>query len=357
MKIIYDNSVFAIQRAGGASMYWYELIKRFSKKDDITFYELKNNNIFRKNLNIKTEMETRFPIRIIRHLPFLKMISEKSIFHSCIYRISLNKNSINVITVHDFTYEYFMNWLPKKIHTLQKYYAIHRASGIICVSENTKIDLLKFLPDIDQTKIKVIYHGVSDEFFRLENKLSSLDNFFPELAHTNYIIFVGDRSKYKNFNVVIETIEQLKNFKLLVVGGKDFTNEEWHELKNIRENTIHLKGIDGKKLNILYNNAFCMLYPSSYEGFGIPILEAMKAGCPVISTKKSSIPEVAGEAGLLVDSIRYENFILEINNLKNTSFRDQVIQRGLIQADKFSWDKCFNETYEFYSELWEKHGC
>lgn len=355
MKIVYDNSVFSIQRAGGASMYWYELIKRFKKEDNIMYYDLKNDNIFRKNLDICSEIETTFPIRIVRHLPFLKKITDKSILHSCIYRVSLDKNIINIVTVHDFTYEYFMGWLPKKIHTLQKYFAIRHADGIICVSENTKKDLIKFLPDVDQSKIKVIYHGVSDEFFRLENPVFNLIENFPKLENINYIIFVGDRSKYKNFNIVIEVMKQLKDFKLVVIGGKNFTKEEELILSEINERIIHLKGLDSNKLNVLYNNAFCMLYPSSYEGFGIPVLEAMKSGCPVVSTKMSSIPEVAGEAGLLVNEINVENFILEIVKLKDVSFRNEIIEKGLNQSGKFSWDKCFSDTFEFYNKIWKKY--
>lgn len=355
MKIVYDNSVFSIQRAGGASMYWYELIKRFKKQDEIIYYGLKNNNIFQEKLNIKSEIETNFPIRFVRHLPFFKKIINKSILHTCIYRISLDKNAINIVTVHDFTYEYFMGWLPKKIHTLQKYFAIRHADGIICVSENTKKDLMKFLPNTDPSKIKVIYHGVSDEFFKLSNRISNLVDNFSNLETNNYIIFVGDRSEYKNFNIVIEVMKQLKDFKLVVVGGKDFDNKEKLALDEIKEQIIPLKGLNSNKLNILYNNAFCMLYPSSYEGFGIPILEAMKSGCPVISTNMSSIPEVAGDAGLLVDKVCAENFILEINKLKDISFRNELIEKGFLQAKKFSWDKCFDNTFEFYNEIWKKY--
>ena len=123
------------------------------------------------------------------------------------------------------------------------------------------------------------------------------------------------------------------------------------ETKLLQKDYFHYQGISAEDLNILYNNAFCLLYPSSYEGFGIPVLEAMRAGCPVVSTNLSSIPEVAGDAGLLVNNIKVEEFVKEIEKLEDNEFRDKIIAKGLEQSKKFSWDRCFEETFEFYKEV------
>jgi mannosyltransferase len=135
---------------------------------------------------------------------------------------------------------------------------------------------------------------------------------------------------------------------LVIVGGENISDKE-KEL--FQKEYLHFQGISTKDLNILYNNAFCLLYPSSYEGFGIPIAEAMKAGCPVVSSNRSSIQEVADDAGLLVDKIEVEEFVKVILKLENKEFRDKLILKGLEQAKKFSWDKCFEETLEFYKEV------
>ncbi len=356
MRIVYDNIIFSLQKAGGISKYWFELIKRLvTYKDvEVIFYESENQNIFRKNINIPVHRESLLGTRLIRYLPFTKKIPSKSIFHSSYYRISLQSDVANVTTVHDFIYEYFRSGLAKYIHVLQKKIAIKRSDGIICISKNTKKDLLKFYPEINESKIKVIYNGVSDEFRKLNDPEKFLTNEFSVLKDRKYILYVGDRSKYKNFSIAVEVLRYLKDINLVVVGGKDFSEKEKELIKDVKDRIFHFKGIDDHKLNILYNNAFCLIYPSSYEGFGIPVVEAMKAGCPVISTNRSSIPEVAGDAAILVDDIKAESFVHAIKKLYDVEFRNSMINKGLEQANRFSWDRCFEETVNFYREIWYK---
>jgi mannosyltransferase len=354
VKIIYDNIIFSLQKAGGISIYWSELIRRIKGNANITFSEYENANIFRKTLSINTSQEFLFIKKIARYLPFTKKLSAKSIFHSSYYRVSLQKNVVNITTVHDFTYEYFSSGIAKWVHSWQKGFAIKRSDGVICVSESTKKDLIKFYPSIDKSKIRVIYNGVGNEFFKLDNKSAFLNGKLSVLENKKYILFVGDRSAYKNFNVVLDVVASLNDYQLVVIGGKDFNTIEKEKIKNLKVDITHLKGVSGEELNIIYNNAFCLLYPSAYEGFGIPITEAMKAGCPVISTNYSSIPEVAGKAALLIDVITVDNIITEIHKLEMPLFRDALIDKGFEQAKKFSWDRCFGETFSFYESVWNR---
>ncbi|RXJ67397.1 glycosyltransferase [Halarcobacter ebronensis] len=347
MRIVYDNIIFSLQKAGGISLYWSELISRL-KNLDITFYGYKNENIFASNFNIEVKEESLLPYKINRYLDFKRKIPKGTIFHSSYYRISNQKDVVNITTVHDFTYEYYRSGLARLIHSWQKGRAIKKSDGIICISQNTKKDLLKFYPNIKEEKIKVIYNGVSDTFCQLNEASQYLKNSYSVLENKKYILYVGDRSGYKNFDIAVEVIQKIYNTILVIIGGGELSQIYKERLG---QNYIHYQGINSKDLNILYNNAFCLLYPSSYEGFGIPIVEAMKAGCPVISTNSSSIPEVIGDAGLMVEKIEVDEFVNAILKLENKSYKKELISKGLKRADKFSWDKCFKETLQFYKEI------
>ena len=350
-KIFYDNIIYNLQNAGGVSAYWYQLCKRILNYN-VVYFGGNNNNLFSKNLNINFQKESVLPISLLRYLPFTKYLCKNSVFHSSYYRFSFQKYVSNITTVHDFTYEYFYSGLNKQIHTCQKNFAILNSAGIICVSQNTKKDLIKFLPSVNHSRIKVIYNGVGDEFFPVNN----FDSYsgFDELIGLKFVLFVGDRSPYKNFTKAVEVVKEIKNLHLVIVGGKTLSDSELVNLSVLKGRFHSYIGVDVKRLNLLYNRAFCLLYPSSYEGFGIPVVEAMKAGCPVVSTNLSSIPEVAGDAALLVDNPDTDSLLEKVNLLFNPVIRENLRIKGFKQASKFSWDRCFEETMTFYHEVWSR---
>lgn len=351
MRIYLDNIIFFLQKSGGISVYWYELERRaLATHDDLTVVEPgdRHNNIFRKQLNIPEEVivsESRLWQKWLRYSALSITLPERAIVHSSYYRISTRRNAVNIVTVHDFTYERFRSGPAKWIHTLQKRRAIRYADGIICISENTKRDLLKFFPDMQGKKIKVIYNGVSDLFRPgTGTDLSAGD--------PPYILYVGDRkAPYKNFAIAVDVLNRLKGYHLFIVGSV-LSQEETSLLSDrLGGRYRHYANISSEALNDLYSRAFCLLYPSSYEGFGIPVVEAMKAGCPVVAANRSSIPEVAGEAALLVDSIVPESFLEAIRLLEEDETRKACIAKGITQAEKFSWDQCFQETMAFYNDV------
>lgn len=352
MRVVFDSIIYELQRAGGISLYWTELLSRAEKSSSF-FYGRVNSNIFSPDIDFFHESYPSFVSR--RYLPFWKIkgVEGRHIFHSSYLRFSIHPAAINVTTVHDFTYEHYVRGLRGALHGTQKRLAVNQSAAIICVSANTKKDLLHFYPWVDERRVRVIYNGVSDNFFPLDNARSLLASNLGYYSERPFLLFVGDRSPYKNFDIFLRVGEVLPEFDLVVVGGQAFNSHEKDKMAAVSSRLTHFRGLPSENLNVLYATAFCLIYPSSYEGFGIPILEAMKAGCPVISTRCSSIPEVAGEAALLVDSISVDTFLDQLNALRDNALYERLREKGYAQASKFSWDKCFKETVAFYREAWD----
>jgi len=317
MKIYLDNIVFALQRAGGISVYWHELLKRMiGNGQDITLIERPEgaDNMMRKVLDVENGsriIDSRRPLILTRYLPLSLKMKPLSVFHSSYYRTTLQKDVVTIVTVHDFNYEHGLvrHGLYRYIHMFQKKYAVKKADGIICISENTKKDLLQFYKGIDENKIRVIYQAASDEYGKIDKADCSNAN-ITKLLGSKYILYVATRSYHKNFAIAVSALKAIGGYTLVMVGGGRLSKNEIAQLdKELPNRYVQLNGINNDELNILYNYAFCLLYPSRYEGFGIPILEAMQAGCPVVTSNVSSIPEVCGGACLKVNKIEVDEFI------------------------------------------------
>lgn len=357
MEIIFDNIIFALQKSGGISTVWHELLSRclkYKKDTYITCINYPNNNI-NNNIDFNSAnqiLHKKLITPFSRYIPINLKNKSPFIFHSSYYRICNNPLAINITTVHDFTYEFYNHGLKKWVHSSQKKYAILHSDYIICISENTKRDLIKFFPNVNPQKIFVVYNGVSTDYRILspteENKINL--HFKPY----EYVLFVGSRAKYKNFTLTLQAIAQ-SNLNLVIVGPP-LNNEEKEIVRTLFKDStkVFCTGfINNVDLNILYNYAFALIYPSSYEGFGIPILEAQKAGCPVIAYNGSSIPEVIGETPLLMRETSTNEIHRCLMLLKDLQRREQIIKKGIKNASKFSWDNMYNETMNIYQIAWK----
>ncbi|WP_394676761.1 glycosyltransferase family 4 protein [uncultured Sphingobacterium sp.] len=357
MNVIYDNIVYNLQKIGGISIYWYELTRRLleEKGVDLKFIETEmgSKNICRDQLDLSKNAVTilkriHLQSERFRSVPLDLVLSDfldHTIFHSSYFRFPSRKDRKHVktiTTVHDFTHDYFFGGARVYLHNRLKNKAIEYSDAIICVSEHTKEDLLKFHPSIEPTKVHVIYNGVSDDF-----------SILPSANHSptdRYLLFVGSRAKYKNFDYALKLVKECTDLSLYIVGSP-FTKKEAEILnKHLKPDRYKLfVNVSNSVLNELYNNAFAFIYPSSYEGFGIPLLEAMRAGCVPISLNSSSIPEVMGRAGILLNTLDIDEGLAALKTVEQN--KQDLQKKGLERASHFSWDTTFNNTLTLYNNM------
>lgn len=355
VNLLVDNIIFEIQKIGGISIYWAELLRRLLSDSDfnLVFAGLPgnhNNYIFQNLLEecpqLK-EIRTWKPFVNNRYLPLIYPTNKTPlVFHSSYYRSLYSPNSCQIVTVHDFMYEIFDKGLRRKVHTLQKRNAIANADVVICISQNTKKDLLHYFPEFSNKDIRVVYNGVSDNYYKANYSYNGRP----------YLLVVGNRVGCKNFEVTMRSYVSVlhENYDLVIVG-KPLNEYESTILSPYLDSVKIFSGIPEEKLNELYNNASALLFPSTYEGFGIPIIEAMKASCPVITTTASCMKEVAGEAGIYLETISEEGMIDAVSILRNKNYVEEIKRKGLIQASNFSWDKTYRQVKDIYYEQYKKN--
>ncbi len=359
MKIFFDGKIFSSQKAGGISRLNFELIKNLSQKkevDAIFYHGLHVDNYpfkkewFKKEYGFKKQLFAGW--RLMNFLDNLWMnavyqwhATPDMVFHSLYYRIPKNPKGPVVVHAYDMIQELFAtqegeprHWRGGNQKTIQfKKRAFDRADVIIAISESTKHDICK-LYAINPDKIIIAYPGVSDIFF----------NSFANIALKRpYMLYVGARNyQYKNFDIVLNTFIEKKyyaDFDLVVFGGEKLDQKQlW----------LRQESGNDEALATLYAGASLFIYPSLYEGFGIPPLEAMAAGCPVIASNASSVPEVVGDAGLLFDPKNPSDLAQKIEMiLRNKDLAASLIQKGKVRARQFTWSAMAEKIYEAYSRL------
>jgi len=278
--------------------------------------------------------------------------------HFARYALFLNRPFI--ITVHDMVRCCFNfdreSVSERMLLNLDKRY-IKRANHIIAVSESTKSDLVNYLK-IPEGKISVIYNGVDHNVF----KPYRVRPYHVRLHYRQYILYVGSERRRKNLGRLFQAFAALKreslDLMLVKVGSpgrcEEFRSQTLKALSHlgITEDVVFVDHISEKDLAYYYSSAALLCYPSLYEGFGLPPLEAMACGCPVVTSNTSSLPEVVGEAGIMVNPYDTRSLVQAMRQvLTDRELRDKMVRIGLEQSKKFTWEKTADLTLQVYNKV------
>lgn len=366
MKIAFDHQIFGWQEYGGISRYAYELAAELSTscEQEVAIISPLYVNRYLDNapqqLKIQGLQAPAFKrsgrvYRAINYLLARPAIEryEPDIVHETYYAaIGVAPRCAKVVlTVYDMIHERFPEYFSVASPTRrEKALAVARADHVICISEQTRLDLIEFL-GVSSAKISVVHLGFS---------LTAA----PQLASENgassrqYVLYVGSRTGHKNFVGLLKAYagsQLLKDeFDLVCFGGGEFTTMERQLINELGISSGNVRQVSGDDslLGFYYQAARAFVYPSLYEGFGIPPLEAMSFSCPVICSNTSSIPEVVGDAAVQFDPTNYEAMQKAIESVVvNDNLRKQLIQRGDERVGCFSWKRCARETLDVYRRV------
>lgn len=268
-----------------------------------------------------------------------------------------------IVTIYDMTTFLFPEYHTEETQAMQqeKYrFAQDHADAIIAISECTKQDIIRFL-GIEAERIHVVHAGVTPEFRPLPEAVVQNVLAKWELAPQSYILHVGTIEPRKNLVRLVEAYERvwrkrpLTTPKLVLAGAAGwFFKEVFATIENLglEEQVIYVGRVAEADLPALYNGALFLAYPSLYEGFGMPPLEAMACGTAVLTSNTSSLPEVVGEWGLLVEPEHTDSIAAGLQKLiDDTSLRQRLAQGGLQQASQFTWQKAAQDTVNCYQQI------
>ncbi len=357
MKVFFDHSIFTLQKYGGVSNYVVNLVENFSKEINPLII-----SFFYKNYKLK---ESKFSDKYVFYKKVGPLIGLVNKINRTYFRYRINTGKPDIIHQTYFNEEKFYSTKAKLFITeydliKEKLYKkkfetqinfkkklFQKSDHIICISHNTKKDLQEEY-SIDESKISVTHLAVNKHQNFREKKL----NLRP------FILYVGFRQRYKNFENAIRAYASSRkiksDFDFVCFGGGSFNQKEkdlFNEL-SIDKSRVHFFDGDELDLNYFYHKARLFIFPSFYEGFGLPLLEAMNMNCPVLCSNRSCFPEITNGAASLFDPSNIDSINFELEKL---IFDDQLLndlkKKGQENLKNYSWKKCANETEQIYKKI------
>lgn len=372
MLIGIDANEANVKKKVGISEFAFELLREFSISNIVdlkfTIY-LKDNPLqdlptqdnnwhYRVLKPGKFWTQWRLPLDLYLHRP------RPDVFFTTSHYAPRFSPVPTVVSVMDLSYLYF----PEMFNTadlmqLKSWtsYSVKKARKVVTISKSSKFDIIKEYK-IPEEKIEVVYPGIKPAAYPKPHvyNMNTIKAKFG--ISNNYILFVGTLQPRKNISGLIEAFSKVstnrkvpKDLQLVIVGKKGWLYEEIlkkpQELK-IEEKVKFLDFVSDDELTMIYKNAICFVLPSLYEGFGLPVLEAMKHECPVITSNVSSLPEAGGEAALYVDPLDINDISEKIQKvITDKNLRDKLVEKGKKQISKFSWEKTAKETLKVLEDV------
>lgn len=340
-KIIVGMDISQTAHQGGVATYTRELAKHLSKLDDLEmkfFYSSLRKPV---KLNLKDIKNYKLPPSLfeilfnrIRNVSIEKFLGPLDVFHSSDW-IQPPTKAKNVTTYHDVIPLKYPKWSDPKVISVHKRrlkLVEEEVDMVIAVSESTKRDLLE-ISKIPKEKITVIYEGVGSQYkVQTSSDISAFKKQFN--LPDEFVLAISGVGERRNLKAVRQACSGYE----LIVSGED------------------LPYLSDDQLPLLYGSATVLLYPSFYEGFGLPIIEAMACGLPVITSNVSAMPEAAGDAAIYVDPHNLFDIEEKLKMvMEDQDLREQLIKKGFSQAKKFSWEKCAQQTADIYNHF-AKHA-
>ncbi|MGG9970613.1 glycosyltransferase family 4 protein [Ferruginibacter sp. SUN002] len=368
MKVLFDHQTFIYQNYGGISRYFIEVISALKQKYpadiDLPLLYSHNEHLIEKQMNptkpilkkIKGGWRIQHLMARYNRVVIKKRLAKGvDVFHptyfDTYYLNSLGKARF-LLTIYDMIHEKRLVVTDNTKANLEvvtnKKILVERADKIIAISESTKKDIIEIY-GTDPDKIEVIY---------LSSSLQPVKEYSPSIKiPEKYILFVGNRRSYKNFELFFQSVSSLlkedKDLHIICAGGKKFSEAEIANIESFDlQSRVLQMNFDDKLLAWLYQNAICFVFPSLYEGFGIPTLEAFACGCPVVLSNTSSMPEVGGDAAMYIDPSSRESIYNTVKKIiESPSLQQEMRTKGYEQLKKFSWQKCADEHYHLYKKI------
>lgn len=363
LKIFMDHQIFTMQDYGGISRVFVELYWRFNKRNSV---ECKLPMLLSDNVYLDGIRDTKSIWK--RNSSFVKRLVYYALNHTyTIYKLLMGDYDVFlpsyydpyflpflrkkpfVLVLHDMTHELYPNTSSAKDKTIAwKKKLVYKADKIIAISENTKKDIIKFY-GIEESKIEVIYWATT---LKPPQKKVNLD--LPK----KYIMFVGNRGKYKNFNRFFNACAPLLKddleLNIVCAGSSAFSKEEKKrfEEEGLGGRVLHVRFKDDEELACIYSSAICLVYPSLYEGFGSPILEAFSCGCPIVLSNRSSLPEIGGDAVVMFnpeDEKSILNSVMEV--VYDKKLRESMIKKGKERVKMFTYDRTIDNYLKVFREI------